>query len=141
MQQQVNHPPEKKANLEDLVTKMADNTNKFINETRTTLQSQASQIRSLETQINQLAMASSSRPQGTLPSNTETNPKDHCNAVTLRNGKELVDQRQGTELVKNSQGTVSNEAQKQTHPMVPATKEKVPNVPYPQRLKNVKLDK
>ena len=31
----------------------------------------------------------SERPQGSLPSNTVTNPRDHVNAITLRSGKKL----------------------------------------------------
>ena len=29
------------------------------------------------------------RPQGSLPSNTETNPREHANAITLPSGKEF----------------------------------------------------
>ncbi|PIN04694.1 DNA-directed DNA polymerase [Handroanthus impetiginosus] len=47
----------------------------------------------METQIGQLANAINSRPQGSLPSNTEPNPRQdgkiQCQAVTLRNGREL----------------------------------------------------
>ena len=47
----------------------------------------ATQGKMLETQIAQQA-ASSSRPQGTLPGKPDINPREHANAVTLRNGKE-----------------------------------------------------
>lgn len=78
---------------------------KFLNETRTMLQSQASKIRSLETQINQLAIASSSPSHRTLSSNTEVNPKDHCNTVTLRSGKELASENIDSEKVKVDENT------------------------------------
>ena len=58
------------------MAQMTENTNKFMSEMRTTLQNQASQIRSLETQISQLADAQNTRLQGALPSKTVVNPKE-----------------------------------------------------------------
>ena len=46
-------------------------------------------LRNLENQVGQLANNLSRRPQGGLPSNTEKNPREKVNAVTLRNGKKL----------------------------------------------------
>ena len=42
------------------------------------------------------------RPQGGLPSNTEKNPREEVNAVTLRSGKELeeVEKNQGKWWIK-----------------------------------------
>jgi len=37
----------------------------------------------LEFQMGQMAAALASRPQGSLPSNTEKNPKEQANAITL----------------------------------------------------------
>ncbi|PIN21729.1 DNA-directed DNA polymerase [Handroanthus impetiginosus] len=70
---------EKKPSLEEtLIQFMASTTAKF---------------KIMETQIGQLANAINSRPQGSLPSNTEPNSrqdgKAQCQAVTLRNGREL----------------------------------------------------
>ena len=45
-----------------------------------------SSIRSLETQIGQLAQMFSSRQQGNFPSSIEVNPKEQCQDVTLRSG-------------------------------------------------------
>ncbi|XP_062080093.1 uncharacterized protein LOC133784817 [Humulus lupulus] len=45
--------------------------------------------RNLEMQVGQLANMLQSRPQGNLPSNTEVNPKEQCNAISLRSGKKL----------------------------------------------------
>ena len=75
--------------MEDLMAKMAENTTNFTVETRSALQQQSVQIQNLELQIGQLALAQNSRPQGTLPSNTEVNPKEQCNAIVLRGGKKL----------------------------------------------------
>ena len=49
-------------------------------------------LKNIENQIRQLALALNSRPQGTLPSDTERNSKgnhDQCQAVMLRSGKHL----------------------------------------------------
>ncbi|XP_062074984.1 uncharacterized protein LOC133778991 [Humulus lupulus] len=46
-------------------------------------------IRNLESQVGQLARMFNNRPQGTFPSNTIMNPKEQCNAISLRSGKEL----------------------------------------------------
>ncbi|XP_050219718.1 uncharacterized protein LOC126670101 [Mercurialis annua] len=53
---------------------------------------QASTIHHLETQISQLAINLQGRPQGGLPSTTETNPREHVKAikvVELRSGRVL----------------------------------------------------
>ncbi|XP_075473858.1 uncharacterized protein LOC142504902 [Primulina tabacum] len=44
-------------------------------------------MKSLETQIGQLANALREQNMGQFPSNTEVNPKEQCKAVTLRSGK------------------------------------------------------
>ena len=80
---------------------MAENTNKFMSKMRTTIQNQASQIRSVETQRSQLANAQNVRPQGTLPSNTVVNPKDQFNSITLRGGKKLEDNKEKGETSDN----------------------------------------
>src|SRR4051812_21374462 len=53
------------------------------------MQNQAASIRNLEVQIGQLHNILANRVQGTLPSDTEKNPKEQVNAVTLRSGKQL----------------------------------------------------
>ncbi|XP_024962255.1 uncharacterized protein LOC112502535 [Cynara cardunculus var. scolymus] len=55
----------------------------FINQTNATL-------RNFETQLGQFAADLKNRPQGTLPSDTET-PKEHVKAVTLRSDKNFGD--------------------------------------------------
>ncbi|KAL2526991.1 Uncharacterized protein Adt_12045 [Abeliophyllum distichum] len=52
-------------------------------------QNQQASIRKLETQIGQLALQLSDRKLGTLPSNTETNPREQVNAITTRSGVQL----------------------------------------------------
>ncbi|XP_010520721.1 PREDICTED: uncharacterized protein LOC104799779 [Tarenaya hassleriana] len=45
----------------------------------------------VDNQIAQLAASIRSRPQGSLPDKPEINPREHCNAVFLRSGKQLED--------------------------------------------------
>ncbi|XP_010519126.1 PREDICTED: uncharacterized protein LOC104798654 [Tarenaya hassleriana] len=48
-------------------------------------------LKFVNNQIAQLAASIPSRPQGSLPGKPETNPREHCNAVFLRSGKQLED--------------------------------------------------
>ncbi|XP_057251773.1 uncharacterized protein LOC104897055 [Beta vulgaris subsp. vulgaris] len=101
--------------------------------------------RNVELQLGQLANAINSRSQGALPSNTEVNPKQHCNAVTLRNGKELS-------IIKSTikENEVANESEKEKENYeaekepeltpLPPLRPYVPPIPFPQRLKQTKLD-
>ncbi|XP_073124805.1 uncharacterized protein [Henckelia pumila] len=61
----------------------------FISSTDTRLQNQDASIKNLETQLGQLANIIAGRTQGTLPSDTEKNPKEQVKALTLRSGKEI----------------------------------------------------
>ncbi|PIM97903.1 DNA-directed DNA polymerase [Handroanthus impetiginosus] len=75
-QQQVQQPmQEKKPSLEETLIQFMAST--------------VANFKTMETQIGQLANTINSRPQGSLPSNTESNPrqdgKAQCQAVTLRN--------------------------------------------------------
>ncbi|XP_047979298.1 uncharacterized protein LOC125221215 [Salvia hispanica] len=58
-------------------------------------------MKNLVMMIGQLATVVQTRPQGTIPSTTITNPKvnEQCKAVTLRSGKEL--ERLGVKVVHN----------------------------------------
>ena len=48
---------------------------RFENETRTSLNNQAAQIRNLEVQMDQMASLFSERQQGNFPSTSEVNPR------------------------------------------------------------------
>ncbi|PPR87839.1 hypothetical protein GOBAR_AA32852 [Gossypium barbadense] len=51
----------------------------------TALKNQQVSIQGLKTQIGQLAKLISEQPQGSLPSNIETNPKEQLHAITVHN--------------------------------------------------------
>ena len=73
--------------------KLDKSQSQFMNDTKTTLSNQSTQIRNIEVQLKQMASRMNERQQGLLPSSSEVNPrregKEHCKAVTLRSGKEL----------------------------------------------------
>ncbi|PPS20042.1 hypothetical protein GOBAR_AA00534 [Gossypium barbadense] len=58
--------------------------------TETALKNQQASIQGLETQIGQLSKLISERPQGSLPSNTEPNPREHLNAISTQDTKGFI---------------------------------------------------
>ncbi|XP_073057020.1 uncharacterized protein [Primulina eburnea] len=97
-------------------------------------------MKSLETQIGQLANALKDQNKGQFPSNTEVNPKEQCKAVTLRSGKELdgknsndKDEKEVTVEEVETEGSKA-EAEIEQPPVFQ------PILPYPQRFKKKKLD-
>ncbi|PPR96080.1 hypothetical protein GOBAR_AA24589 [Gossypium barbadense] len=85
-------------------------------------------IQGLETQIGQLAKFISERPQGSLPSNTESNPREQINAITIQDEEGLVaselEPRQET-VVSKGKGEVDHNNQKLV------SKEYKPRMSYP----------
>ncbi|KAL0420869.1 UNVERIFIED_CONTAM: hypothetical protein Slati_3109800 [Sesamum latifolium] len=63
---------------------------KFIAATNTRLQNQDASIQNLEVQIGQLVSIVSGRREGQLPSDTEKNPKEHVNTITLKNDAKFL---------------------------------------------------
>ena len=59
--------------------------------TETTLKNQQASIQGLETQIGQLSKLISERPQGSLPSNTEPNPREQFNAINTQDDERVVE--------------------------------------------------
>ncbi|PPR94455.1 hypothetical protein GOBAR_AA26213 [Gossypium barbadense] len=58
--------------------------------TEAALKNQQASIQGLETQISQLAKLISERPQGSLPSNTGSNPREQLNAIAIQDEEGLV---------------------------------------------------
>ena len=93
-------PPEKKVDLEQALAQMLTSHTAFMNETKATMQhqatqlnNQATQLRNLEVQMGQMANLLTERQPGSLPSNSEVNSRregnEHVKVVTLRSGREL----------------------------------------------------
>ena len=75
-------PPEKKVDLEQALAQMLTSHTAFMNETKanmqqqaTQLNNQAAQLRNLEVQMGQMANLLTERQPGSLPSNSEVNPR------------------------------------------------------------------
>ncbi|PPR90253.1 hypothetical protein GOBAR_AA30434 [Gossypium barbadense] len=58
--------------------------------TETALKNQQVSIQGLETQIGQLSKLISERLQGSLPSNTEPNPREHLNAISTQDKEGFI---------------------------------------------------
>ena len=164
----VSEPPtKKKVALEQALTQMLTSHIAFMNETKANMQNQAiqlnnqaAQLRNLEVQMGQMANILIERQQGSLPSNSEKNPrsdgKEHVKAITLRSGRKLAtrgpppitkvveqfsleDQRQG-EQPQEEKSAKTPDGRKKTKKQA-ATTELYAPVPYPQCLRQNKLDK
>ncbi|PPS14916.1 hypothetical protein GOBAR_AA05663 [Gossypium barbadense] len=59
--------------------------------TEIALKNQQASIQGLETQIGQLSKLISERPQGSLPSNTEPNPREQLNAMNIQDDKGVIE--------------------------------------------------
>ncbi|XP_019150696.1 PREDICTED: uncharacterized protein LOC109147552 [Ipomoea nil] len=71
--------------LDEIVKALANNTQQFQRETRESIQQLGNQISQLATSVSKLE----AQALGKLPSQTEVNPKESVNAITLRSGKQL----------------------------------------------------
>src|SRR5579859_5998464 len=63
----------------------------FMTKADSLFKNQGASLKNLENQVGQLALAIHTRPQGSFPSDTE-NPrenKEQCQAIQLRNGREV----------------------------------------------------
>ncbi|XP_021994444.1 uncharacterized protein LOC110891080 [Helianthus annuus] len=110
------------------------------------MRSQKASIQTIENQVSQLAKMLSERPQGSLPGNTEPNPRGHVNAVTTRSGKTTGPDKSDSPPITD---TVQTDASDEVHARrVPASttqfqepvKDFIPPIPYPSRLKKQKND-
>ncbi|XP_073025210.1 uncharacterized protein [Primulina eburnea] len=141
------HAPEQTStssmSLDEIVKALAENTQKFQQETRASIQNLGTQITQIATSFSKLEAQNS----GKLPSQTVVNPKENASAMVLRSGKE-IDQ-------KNTSPTKVTE-EKSTNEEIKGESEKEPKVnskplsstisnavvpPFPSRLeKSKKMD-
>lgn len=136
--------PEGPASWELAIEKLANATSERFERLEAKVDQMASSSRNVEMQLGQLANSINSRGQGSLPSKTEINPREQCKAVTLRSrkqygevsGETVVDDEVGDEDVRNQDIEEVEESIK-----TPPVKPYVPPIPFPQRLKQTKLDK
>ncbi|XP_062085703.1 uncharacterized protein LOC133791803 [Humulus lupulus] len=110
-------------------------------------------IRSLETQIGQLTTLMTYKAQVNLPSITEVNPKEQCQAIILRSGtqyegprKNQLDEKRQDQKI---QSTIEKKPSKEKvtvgllekEVVSPVSNEHHIKIPYPQRLYKKNLDK
>ncbi|CAH9087220.1 unnamed protein product [Cuscuta europaea] len=101
-----------------------------------------SSIQNLETQVSQISNAVSrleAKDSGRLPSQTEQNPRQHVNAIMLRNGKELQpreveEEKQEVDLEEGFQ----QEEEKPTKTKFPPLSSYEPLPPFPEALKDTR---
>ncbi|KAG8503647.1 hypothetical protein CXB51_001627 [Gossypium anomalum] len=84
--QQPPYQQEKKPNLEEIISKFISVLETHFQNTETAHKNQQASIQGLETQIGQLSKLISEQPQGSLPSNTEPNPREQLNAINVQAG-------------------------------------------------------
>ncbi|KAK8926051.1 hypothetical protein KSP39_PZI018317 [Platanthera zijinensis] len=77
-------PPMKPSSVEE-------NFNRYVASNESNIRNITGSLKNLELQVGQLARLMSERALGALPGNTEPNPRETANAITLRSGKEVVD--------------------------------------------------
>ncbi|PPS11725.1 hypothetical protein GOBAR_AA08910 [Gossypium barbadense] len=73
-----------------MLTKFISVSETRFHNTDTALKNQQASIQGLETQIGQLAKLISERPQGSLPSNTKSNPRKQLNMIAIQDEEGLV---------------------------------------------------
>ncbi|KAA3488422.1 Pol polyprotein [Gossypium australe] len=112
----------------------AFNKTRFQN-TETTLRNQQASIQRIKNQLGQLAKLISERPQGSLPSNTETNPKEQLQAITAHDSEGLNEPELRQKKVVE-EGTIKVRHDKPK----PAITEYQPRVPYPNAMKKDHTD-
>ncbi|XP_073279558.1 uncharacterized protein [Primulina huaijiensis] len=126
-------PREEKSNLEQMMSK-------FISATKTRLQNQYASIKGLESQIGQLAKIIASREPGTLPSNTETNPKEKVKAIELKSEKILESRWKEKSQILDEQLETSKGKSSNSTPAPTAQSKIVVPHHFPAALKKAKID-
>ncbi|MED6202022.1 hypothetical protein PIB30_101236 [Stylosanthes scabra] len=99
--------------------------------------------------MGQIAKQITEKSPNILPSDTITNPRQECNAITLRSGKTTGNDSQEQESAEDSCSPPSQEKEKVAISPIPVEEEKkkkelaayIPKPPYPQRLKAETKDK
>ena len=136
-------PPsqEKKPNLEELMMKFIQTSETRQQSMETTLRNHGASIHNLETQVGQIAKLLSERPQGSLPGNTEVNPRDQVNVIIQGNDRDP----QLDLFMDNACEVAAKEVDHfdkgfEGKEQFPKVKEYVPQIPYPARLNKPSID-
>ena len=146
-----------KMNQQDEATKRLENRfEQMYQDNQLMFKNHSSSIHNLEVQMGQLANSLTMRNQGSLPSNTEKNPKEQLKAITLRSGTEIQtpkatmdyeqEKKKDEEKVQENEWIEVQVEKEQEEELViekpppPPVKPYKPPAPYPQRLKKQEHD-
>ncbi|XP_009616179.1 uncharacterized protein [Nicotiana tomentosiformis] len=133
--------------MEDLMKTFIINTYERLDAHDAYIKELGTSFRSVERQVGHLATLMSERAPGTLSADTERNPKETVNAVTLRSGKVLKDltpihkdvrhEKQSKEQLKS--GVEKKKEENSRREELEESKH-MPVLPFPQKLSREKLD-
>ncbi|XP_073049542.1 uncharacterized protein [Primulina eburnea] len=126
-------PQDSKSNLEDMLAK-------YIAGNEMRWQNHDAMMQRVETQLGQLATQMATRAPGTLPSDTEKNPKG-VNAVTATSPikQEVIDV-EGDEKEKKISKQESNDTREKGKSLNSNSNIDIKSLPFPQRAKQLQLD-
>ncbi|PPS04407.1 hypothetical protein GOBAR_AA16256 [Gossypium barbadense] len=117
-----------------MLTKFISVSDTHFQNTETTLKNEQASIQGLETQIGQLAKLISERPQGSLPSNTESNPREQLNVIAIQDEEGLV-----VEPRPKTRVSIGKDEVGHNEPKSVITEYK-PHMPYPNATRKDRLD-
>ena len=132
---------EKKPNIEELMMKFVTSSDQRMQHQDQVINNQNATIQDLSRHIGNLSKKFDERQQGALPSNTEPNPKEQCQAIITRSGNEYpspvpsdsndvgVPVETGEERAK-----LTKEDTQDVERETPLMREYQPKIPYPARL-------
>ncbi|XP_021740145.1 uncharacterized protein LOC110706537 [Chenopodium quinoa] len=130
-----------------LIAELAENSRQFSQRTPTRRVNLANsnttelESQNLESQVSQISSAVSrleAKDSGKLPSQTELNPKQQANAITLRSGKELKETEIATKRAEELIGAEEKEVEHEAVANPPTFPSYEPTPPFPESLKETK---
>ncbi|XP_021769889.1 uncharacterized protein LOC110734151 [Chenopodium quinoa] len=116
------------------VSTMQQNMVQFQQETKSSIQNLESQVSQISSAVSRLE----AKDSGKLPSQTELNPKQQANAITLRNGKELKETEIATKRAEELIGAEEKEVEHEAVANPPTFPSYEPTPPFPEALKETK---
>ncbi|XP_070057025.1 uncharacterized protein [Nicotiana tomentosiformis] len=157
------HPQQPiQSGVEDLIKSFIDKTDERLDAHDAAMKEVGTCLRNLERQVGQIAIILSERIPGTLPADTEKNPKETVNDVTLRSGQVLKDSTpihketapqtesgkelkieddKKTEKKKGKKGVEKKKEETSRREKSDDVSKHMPAFPFPQKLYREKLDK
>ena len=85
--QQQSHYQQGQSSTDQRLNKLEDTLEKFMQASLTNQKNTEASMRSLETQVGQLAKEFAEQRNDQFSANTQPNPKEHCKSITTRSGK------------------------------------------------------